>query len=154
MDAGGSMAPHYERVSNLFSAADSLKTFKSFRAYSFHNCVYGWLYRDIERMDRVRTEQVLEELTPKHRLLFVGDASMAPYELFSTYGWPASRDQLAGIDWLRRFRQRCRASVWLNPDPQRYWRHPTVSAIGEVFPMYELTLDGIRDAVKTLRAPV
>jgi len=153
MDAGGSMAPHFERVSNLFSAANNLKTFKTFRAYSFHNCVYGWLYRDIERLERVRTERVLEELTPKHRLLFVGDASMAPYELFSAHGWP-SKGAIAGLDWLRRFRQRCQASVWMNPDPQRYWRHPTVTAIGDVFPMYELTLDGIRDAVKTLRAPV
>jgi uncharacterized protein len=153
MDAGGSMAPHFERVSNLFSAANRLKTFKSFQAYSFHNCVYGWLYRDIDRLDRVRTDRVLEDLTAKHRLLFVGDASMAPYELFSAHGWPAE-EAIAGLDWLRRFRQRCPGSVWLNPDPTRYWRHPTVTAIGDVFPMFELTLDGIRDAVKKLRAPV
>ncbi len=153
MDAGGSMSPHYERVSNLFSAANNLKTFKTFKAYSFHNCPYGWMYRDIERLDRVRTEKVIEELTPKHRLIFVGDASMAPYELFSAFGWP-TEGAMAGIEWLRRFRQRSQASIWLNPDPVRYWQHPTVSAIGDLFPMYELTLDGIRDAVKKLRAPV
>lgn len=153
MDAGGSMAPHYERVNQIFSAASRVKGFKTFKSYSFHNCVYGWLYEDIEQLDRVRTDEVLGSLTPQHRLVFVGDASMASYELFSPIGWP-STEALAGLDWLRRFRQRCPASVWINPDPQRYWQHPTVRAIGQVFPMYGLTLDGLRDAVRTLRAPL
>lgn len=153
MDAGGSMAPHYDKVSQLFSAASQLKTFKSFTHYSFHNCVYGWLYNDIEQLDRVRTEDVLRGLTPRHRLIFVGDASMAPYELFTPFSWPGEGG-IAGLEWLRRFRQRCQASAWINPDPQRYWNHPTVRAIGKVFPMHRLTLDGIRDAVKDLRAPV
>jgi len=153
MDAGGSMAPHFDKVSQLFSAASKLKTFKSFTHYSFHNCVYGWLYKDIEELDRVRTEEVLAGLTPRHRLIFVGDASMAPYELFTPFHWPGEGG-IAGLEWLRRFRARCQASVWINPDPVRYWDHPTVRAIGRVFPMHQLTLDGIRDAVKALRAPV
>jgi len=153
MDAGGSMAPHYERVNRIFSAASRVKGFKTFKSYSFHNCVYGWLYEDIEQLDRVRTDEVLASLTPQHRLVFVGDASMASYELFSPIGWP-STEALAGLDWLRRFRQRCPASVWINPDPERYWQHPTVRAIGQVFPMYGLTLDGLREAVRTLRAPL
>lgn len=152
MDAGGSMAPHYEKVSALFSAAEQVNFFKSFKSYSFHNCVYNWLYTDYEQMDRVRTSEVLENLTPKHRLIFVGDASMAPYELFSPFGWP-HEGHLAGLDWLQRFRARCRASVWLNPDPERYWDHPTVRAIGETFPMYPLTLEGLREGIKKLRAP-
>ncbi|MCA9568952.1 MAG: VWA containing CoxE family protein [Myxococcales bacterium] len=153
MDAGGSMAPHYEKVSALFSAAEQLNCFKSFKHYSFHNCVYNWLYEDYEQLERVPTSHVLENLTPKHRLIFVGDASMAPYELFNPFGWP-HEGHLAGLDWLQRFRSRCRASVWLNPDPERYWDHPTVRAIGQTFPMYPLTLEGLRDAVKKLRAPV
>lgn len=154
MDAGGSMAPHAERVSQLFTAADRTQIFKSFTAYSFHNCVYGWLYKDIEQLDRVPTEKVLSNLTPHHRLLFVGDASMAPYELFSVFSWPGGGNQLAGIDWLQRFRARCPASAWLNPDPRRYWEHPTVRAIGSTFEMYELSVDGLRSAVRRLRAPV
>ncbi len=153
MDTGGSMAPHYEQVSRLFSAAQKVHTFKSFQAWSFHNCVYGWLYRDYEQMERERTDRVLDVLTPRHRLIFVGDASMAPYELFHTFGWPGE-GALAGLDWLKRFRARCNGSVWINPDPRRYWDHPTVSAIGRVFPMYELTLDGLRDAVRKLWVPV
>jgi uncharacterized protein with von Willebrand factor type A (vWA) domain len=153
MDAGGSMAPHYEKVSRLFSAAQRAKTFKSFQSYSFHNCVYGWLYKDIEQLDRVRTERVLADLTPRHRLIFVGDASMAPYELFTPFSWPGEGG-ISGLEWLTRIRRQAQASVWLNPDPKRYWQHPTVEAIAHVFPMYELTLDGLRDAIKKLRAPI
>jgi uncharacterized protein with von Willebrand factor type A (vWA) domain len=155
MDAGGSMAPHAERVAQLFTAAEEIGTFRSFEAWFFHNCVYGWLWRDFESGDRVPTADVLAELTPQHRLVFVGDASMAPYELFSQTGYGfADADRVPGIEWLRRFRRRCRASVWLNPDPERWWDHPTVSAIGEVFPMRPLTVDGLRDAVAELRKPV
>lgn len=152
MDAGGSMAPHHETVSRLFSAASRTRGFKSFTAYSFHNCVYGTLYRDIQQLDRMPTERVLATFGPRHRVILVGDASMAPYELFSAYSWPG-HDKLAGIDWLKRVRARAPSSVWLNPDPRRYWDHPTVSAIGALFPMFPLTVDGIRDAVRKLRAP-
>lgn len=154
MDAGGSMTPHYEQVSSLFSAADRTKTFKSFTSYYFHNCVYGWLYRDFQQLDRLRTEEVLRDLTPQHRLLFVGDASMAPYELFNVFAWPGTEGHMTGLDWLRRFRARCPGSVWLNPDPERYWNHPTVRAIGQVFEMHPLTVDGLHRAVTKLRAPM
>ncbi|TNE86761.1 MAG: VWA domain-containing protein [Deltaproteobacteria bacterium] len=154
MDAGGSMAPHAERVERLFSAASQMKdTFKSFEAYAFHNCVYNWLYKDIEQLDKVPTSEVLANLTPQHRLIFVGDASMAPYELFSAYSWPSTQPSSAGIDWLRRMRERCPASIWLNPDPKRFWQHPTVSAIGRIFPMYELSVEGLKDGIKKLRVP-
>ena len=104
-------------------------------------------------LDRVPTQQVLANLTPKHRLIFVGDASMAPYELFSAYGWTNGGGP-TGIQWLQRLRARCPASIWLNPDPPRWWQHPTVEAIGRVFPMHELTVDGVSTAVRQLRAPV
>ncbi len=152
MDTGGSMQPHVEKVERLFTAASRIKTFKTFKSYAFHNCVYDKLYLDIESGKRIPTAKVLAGLTARHRLVFVGDAAMAPYELFSPFGWPGE-GQLAGYDWLRRIHERCPASIWLNPDPPRWWSHPTVSAIGKLFPMYELTLDGLRDAVKKLRAP-
>ena len=56
--------------------------------------------------------------------------------------------------WVQRFRAKCRASVWFNPDPERYWNHPTVRAIGDTFPMFPLTIEGLRDGVKKLRAPL
>src|SRR5262249_49462632 len=88
MDAGGSMSPHHDLVSRLFSAAAKTKGFKSFRSYSFHNCPYANLYTDIEQMKRVPTETVLAAFGPRHRVILVGDASMAPYELFSPLSWP------------------------------------------------------------------
>jgi uncharacterized protein with von Willebrand factor type A (vWA) domain len=151
LDSGGSMSPHHAHVSRLFSAAAKAKGFKSFEAWSFHNCVYGFLYRNIETGDRVPTEDVLSQWGPKHRVILVGDASMAPYELFGPLGWPGTH-ATAGIDWLKRVRARAPGSVWLNPDPPRFWAHPTVHAIGEVFPMFELTVAGLREAVRRLRA--
>jgi uncharacterized protein with von Willebrand factor type A (vWA) domain len=156
MDAGGSMTPHHDVVSDLFSAAARTKGFKSFAAYTFHNCVYASVYVDHgpKRGERVPTEKVLADLGPRHRVILVGDASMAPYELFSPYGWPGT-DHLTGLEWLKRLRGRAPSSVWLNPDPERWWRHPTVEAIGAVFPMFPLTVEGLRLAVRTLRgAPV
>jgi uncharacterized protein with von Willebrand factor type A (vWA) domain len=155
MDAGGSMAPHAQRVEQLFTAAEKVGTFRSMEAWFFHNVPYGWLWRDFDTGDRVPTGDVLAELGPQHRLVFVGDASMAPYELFSQTGWSGSaEDRAPGLEWLRRFRRRSPASVWLNPDSRKWWDHPTVSAIGQVFPMHELTVDGLREAVATLRKPV
>jgi len=150
MDAGGSMAPHAEKVERLFSAMKRVKTFRSLDVWYFHNCPYGYLYRDYQELDRVPTQEVLAGLTPRHRLIFVGDASMAPPELFSAWGWSGTQAP-SGLDWLRRFRQACPGAVWLNPDPPRWWNHPTVSAIGKLFPMFELTVEGLEGAVRKLR---
>jgi len=153
MDAGGSMAPHAEKIEKLFTAAKRVKSFRSLDTYTFHNCVYNHVYTDIDQLKRKPTSEVLANLDSKHRVIFVGDASMAPYELFSSFSWPGNSNALSGVDWLRRLRERCPASIWLNPDPQKYWKHPTVSAIGGIFPMFELTVDGVRDGVRKLRAP-
>ena len=160
LDTGGSMDHHARLVSQLFTAASDMKGFKSITTWHFHNVPYGYLYRDFATQDRVPIEHVLSKMTPHHRLVWVGDASMAPWELFGRYHgnpWGSTDNAstgLNGLDWLRRIREVCQASVWLNPDPQRFWAHPTVSAIGAIYPMFPLTLDGLRDAVLKLRAPV
>jgi uncharacterized protein with von Willebrand factor type A (vWA) domain len=143
------MDPYAALVSRLFTAAKELRIFTSFEALYFHNCPYTWLYRDYRTHDRRATRDVLAGLTPHHRVLWVGDASMAPWELFSTgYGVGG----LAGMDWIRAFAQRCPASAWLNPDSPRYWEHPTVRAIGNAVPMFPLTVEGLKGAVKRLRS--
>jgi len=152
MDAGGSMSPHTALVSRLFSAATETKIFKSFEHYYFHNCVYQWLYRDFQNYDRVATAEVLKNLTHEHRLIFVGDASMATWELMSP-GYALAQDRRRGIDWVHAFAKKCPGSIWLNPDPERFWNHPTVRAIGDAFEMYPLTLDGLRKGIQHLRAP-
>ncbi|MFO0725493.1 MAG: VWA containing CoxE family protein [Myxococcota bacterium] len=152
MDSGGSMYPHTDLVSRLFTAAKEAKGFKTFQHYYFHNCIYQHLWTDYEQGDRVQSGKVLEKLDPDHRLIFVGDASMAPWELFTksmALGVPAP----SGLDRFEMFKNKCEAAVWLNPDAKKFWDHPTVSAIGRVIPMYSLTLDGLRDAIKYLRAP-
>lgn len=159
LDSGGSMDPHSRLVTQLFSAAKALKGFKSFEAYHFHNIPYGYLYRDFATRDRVDIPGVLSKLSSNHRVVWVGDASMAPWELFgrthmNMWGSKEQGKSLTGLQWVQRFQQRCPASIWLNPDPTRYWNHPTVSAIGGVIPMFPLTLDGLRDGVKKLRKPV
>ena len=153
MDTGGSMTPHAERVEQLFSAASKLKIFKSFNPLYFHNCPYGWLYESYEENRRIATPDVLAKLSSRDRVIFVGDASMAPYELLSSGGgW--GRDAPTGLDWIRRFKESAPSIAWLNPDPIRFWDHPTVDAIRQLIPMYPLTVSGLQDAVKQLRRPV
>lgn len=150
MDTGGSMEPNAELVSRLFTAAKELKTFKTFEAWHFHNCPYNWLYKDYRTFDRKHTAEVVDKLTAQHRLVWVGDASMAPWELFQGAGW--GEPGPTGLQWLQRITQRCPSSIWLNPDPERYWDHPTVRAIGATMPMFPLTVDGLRRGMQKLRA--
>ena len=159
LDTGGSMDPHSRLVSKLFTAAQEMKGFKSVTIWHFHNVPYGWLYKDYATRERVSIEDVLGSLSSNHRMVWVGDASMAPWELYGRYHsnpWGSSEERagMTGLDWLRRMKDQCPAAVWLNPDPVRFWEHPTVSAIGGIYPMFPLTVDGLRDAVRKLRAPV
>ena len=143
LDTGGSMDPHARLVSQLFTAAMEVQGFRSVTTWHFHNVPYGVLYRDYRTADRVPIDEVLASMSSNHRLVWVGDASMAPWELFGRYhdgpwGGGEGRDGLNGLSWLRRIKEMCPASIWLNPDPVRYWAHPTVSTIGAIFPMFPL----------------
>lgn len=148
LDTGGSMDPHAALVSRLFTAAMELKTFKTLDVWHFHNCPYRYLYKSYETFDRTLTSKVLEDLTPEHRLVWVGDACMAPWELLSS-GWGDNGP--TGFDWIARFARKCPNSIWLNPDPPRFWDHQTVRAIGNTMPMFPLTVDGLKRAVGRLR---
>jgi len=102
----------------------------------------------------VRVDDLLRVWTPHHRLVWVGDASMAPWELLSAgyYDWTGQGQTTgSGLDWLRRIHDHCPHGIWLNPEPVRFWQHPTVSAIRNVVPMYSLTIGGLRDGVRRLR---
>ncbi len=149
MDVGGSMDPHAALVSRLFTAASEMKIFKSFQPLYFHNCPYRHLYKNYGTYERRLTADVLKELTPQHRIIWVGDASMAPWELLNTgYGDPGP----TGLDWIQRLTTRAPASIWLNPDAPRHWDHPTVNAIGRTVPMFHLSISGLRGAVRKLRS--
>lgn len=152
MDVGGSMEPFALLCSQLFSAAHSSSHFKDFRYYYFHNCIYDNLYQDVERREAVSTEHLLRILEPDYKLLLVGDAQMGPWELLERYGAINyyERNDMPGIVWLKRIAEHFSHCVWLNPEESRFWIHPTVRMIGELFPMFPLTVDGLGQAVRKL----
>ncbi|MDV6235061.1 VWA containing CoxE family protein [Leptospira ellisii] len=160
MDTGGSMTGHAERVNKLFSAAHQINHFKEFHHYYFHNVIYDAVYPKAN----LRTPLSLAKLFKKHaddtKLILIGDAYMAPYELLDpTYGFYHSRFRTdfrvpenpeSGLDSLKRIRRHFRDSVWLNPEPLRYWDAPTIREIGAHVPMYFLSLDGLEKSIKKL----
>jgi uncharacterized protein with von Willebrand factor type A (vWA) domain len=153
MDAGGSMAPYARLVDRLFTAASGASHWKSFDHYFFHNCPYGRLYTDMERLTATPTQDVLRNHQKDSKIVFVGDACMAPWELTAVGGAIGLWDHNAasGLDWIQRFRRRFPHAIWLNPEPRRFWRHPTIEAIGDVLPMFPLSLDGLREGIKKLK---
>jgi len=152
MDVGGSMEPFALLCSQLFSAAHSSSHFKDFQYFYFHNCIYDNLYRDIERQEAISTDYLLRTMEPDYKLLLVGDARMSPWELMERYGAINyyERNEMPGIVWLKRIAEHFTHSVWVNPDNPRFWIHPTIQMIAKIFPMFELTLDGLGQAVKKL----
>jgi uncharacterized protein with von Willebrand factor type A (vWA) domain len=153
MDTGGSMKPHRELSERLFSAAHGLNHFKDFRAFYFHNCIYANLYTDVENDEFVPTADVIHECGKTYRLVLVGDASMAPFELLSPMGFLERRrtSHRKGIDWLRSLAEAFPKRVWLNPISEPSWeRYDTIATIGRYFPMFPLTLEGLGRAVKQL----
>ena len=152
MDVGGSMEPFALLCSQLFSAAHSSSHFKDFQYFFFHNCIYDNLYQDIERQEVISTDHLLRTLEPNYKVVLVGDARMAVQELTERYGaiYYYERNDTPGIIWLKRIAEHFTHCVWLNPDTLNLWNHPTVQMTGKLFPMFELTLDGLGQAVKKL----
>lgn len=151
MDSGGSMDDYVERVERLFSAAKfQLKDLKHFY---FHNCIYQDLYTDIGMRKKYDTHDLMRHYNNNYKCIIVGDADMAPSELLDINGaiYYYYHNDLSGIDWLRTIREYFKKCVWINPRPENVWqRTDTIPIVKEIIPMYELTLDGITEAVKYL----
>jgi uncharacterized protein with von Willebrand factor type A (vWA) domain len=153
MDSGGSMEPYRTLSERLFSAANKLNHFKDFRAFYFHNCVYEKLYTDLETDEFVPTAEVLREYGKNYRIIVVGDAAMAPYELFYHSGSLEHfhGNATKGVDWLRQIAEAFPQRAWMNPLPENTWTHyETVPTIGGLFPMFPLTIEGLGRAVRHL----
>ncbi len=155
MDTGGSMDPYSHLVERLFSAAHGLQHWKSFEAYSFHNCVYEALEpgrEDHPDDPGIMTAELLMERPKETYLIIVGDAYMAPSELLNPWGaiHYYHNNQTPGIAWLHRLKRRFPRAVWLNPIAERGWQGWTIKMIREVFAMFPLTLDGIEGAIDEL----
>ena len=152
MDVGGSMDPHSELMSRLFTAASRAGRFAKFRSYYFHNCVYNSVYEDALFRKGVTTADLLATSDRDEKLVMVGDALMHPAELLDPGGsmYLYSQTRASGIEWLRRLAHHFRSAAWLNPEPDRYWAGTTIEVIASVLPMYALTLDGLAQAVRYL----
>lgn len=149
MDVGGSMDPFAHLVSRLFTAAKKATHFRELRTYYFHNCVYGRVYQHASFRDPITLPQLFAETDRRYKVIFVGDALMAPWELMSTSGW-ADDEGLEGVIHLMRIREHFPSSCWLNPEPPSGWWQTTIDVIRKVFPMYPLTLEGLGEAVGQL----
>jgi uncharacterized protein with von Willebrand factor type A (vWA) domain len=152
MDVGGSMDPYAALVSRLFSAASRATHFKELRTYYFHNCVYGKLYATPQLTGGITVPDLIGQVGKHHKLVLVGDAYMAPYELAirTDANGHYTQDGQEGIVWLMHLAQHFERSAWLNPEPPRIWPNTTIAAIGRVFPMFSLTLEGLGEAVNHL----
>lgn len=156
MDVGGSMDPYAQLVSRLFSAAKRASNIRTLKTYYFHNCVYGRVWETERFTEPTRVDDLLHELGPEWKLVVVGDAAMHPAELLGQGDWEyyASGESTGkpqtGLLWLQKVADHFRRTAWLNPDPPSYWRGGTAEQIAKVFPMFQLTVDGLGDAVTHL----
>jgi uncharacterized protein len=153
LDVGGSMDDHIKRTEELFSAAKA--EFKHLEFYYFHNCVYDFLWKNNRRRhtERIPTWDVLHKFTPDYKLIFVGDATMSPYEVLQPGGSVEYNNAEAGAVWLRRLADQFPHHAWLNPEPEGLWAYrQSVSAIRDVLGhrMYPLTLAGLETAMRAL----
>ncbi|WP_282021889.1 vWA domain-containing protein [Ruegeria faecimaris] len=153
LDVGGSMDPHIKVVEELFSAART--EFKHLEYYYFHNCLYEGVWRDnIRRWDQqTPTHEVLRTYGPDYKCIFVGDASMSPYEVAYPGGANEHWNQEAGQIWLQRARDQWASNLWINPVSEKYWEYThSIGMIREIFQdrMVPMTLAGLEKGMREL----
>ncbi|WP_306111169.1 MULTISPECIES: vWA domain-containing protein [Roseovarius] len=153
LDVGGSMDPHIKMVEELFSAART--EFKHLEYYYFHNCLYEGVWRDnCRRWDaQTPTDEVLRTYGPDYKCIFVGDASMSPYEIAYPGGANEHWNAEAGQVWLQRARAQWPEHLWINPVPEAYWGYThSIGMVREIFEdrMVPMTLDGIERGMREL----
>ncbi|MCB1950491.1 MAG: VWA domain-containing protein [Rhodocyclaceae bacterium] len=154
LDVGGSMDDHIKVCEELFSA--SRTEFKHLEYFYFHNCVYDYVWRDGHRRhaERTPTMDVIHTYGPDYKLIFVGDATMSPYEIIQPGGAIEYMNEEPGADWLRRLLETYPSAVWLNPEPERLWEYrQSIRIIRDIVGqerMYPLTLDGLSRAISAL----
>jgi hypothetical protein len=153
LDVGGSMDPFVTVCEELFSAATS--EFKNLEFFYFHNCPYESVWKDNRRRfsERTPTWDVLHKYGHDYKLVFVGDASMSPYEISHAGGSVEHFNEESGAVWLKRMTTTYPSAVWLNPTPEQYWSYSaSTRMVQELMQdrMYPLTLQGLDDAMRTL----
>ena len=152
-DVGGTMDDHIERTEELFSASKT--EFKNLEFFYFHNCVYDYMWKNNRRRhsERFPTWDILRKYPADTKLIFVGDATMSPYEVLQPGGSVEYNNAEAGSEWLARFTNAFPKFVWLNPEPEGIWQYrQSVSIIRQLMNnrMFPLTMDGLERAMRTL----
>jgi uncharacterized protein with von Willebrand factor type A (vWA) domain len=153
MDVGGTMDEHIERVEELFSAARS--EFKHLEFYYFHNCVYDYVWKNNRRRyaEKFSTWDIMRKYNRDYKLIFVGDATMSPYEILQPGGSVEYNNEEPGAEWLQRLTQTFTKYAWINPEPQGVWQYrQSIDVIQQLMGgrMYPLTLKGLEDAMRLL----
>jgi uncharacterized protein with von Willebrand factor type A (vWA) domain len=152
-DVGGSMDWHIKISEELFSAARS--EFKHMEYFYFHNCLYESVWRNNARRhsERMPTWEVLHTYPADYKIIFVGDASMSPYEIANPGGSVEHWNEEAGAVWLERVAQIYKSAIWLNPVEERLWSYtPSITMVNQLLGgrMYPLTLEGLDSGMKEL----
>ena len=153
MDVGGTMDEHIQRVEELFSAAKS--EFKHIEFYYFHNCVYDFMWKNNRRRfsEKFATWDIIRKYNKDYKLIFIGDATMSPYEILQPGGSVEYNNEEAGAEWLQRLTSTFPKFAWINPEPQGVWQYrQSISVIQQLMGqrMYPLTLKGLVDAMRLL----
>ena len=154
LDVGGSMDPHVQVVEELFSAARA--EFKHLEHFYFHNCLYEGVWRDNRRRwsEQMPTHDILHTYGPDWQCIFVGDASMSPYEIAVPGGANEHWNREAGAVWLARARDQWPGNLWINPVQERHWGYTqSIRMVQEIFGpdrMVPMTLEGLTRGMKVL----
>ncbi|MFZ9137574.1 MAG: vWA domain-containing protein [Hylemonella sp.] len=153
MDVGGTMDEHIARVEELFSATKT--EFKHMEFYYFHNCVYDFMWKNNRRRyaEKFPTWDIIRKYNKDYKLIFVGDATMSPYEILQPGGSVEYNNEEAGAEWLQRLTHAFPRFVWINPEPQGVWQYRQSIAIVQQLMgqrMFPLTLKGIEEAMRLL----
>ena len=153
MDVGGTMDEHIHRVEELFSATKS--EFKHLEFYYFHNCVYDFMWKNNRRRfaEKFPTWDIIRKYNKDYKLIFVGDATMSPYEILQPGGSVEYNNEEPGAEWIQRLTHAFPKHAWINPEPQGVWQYrQSISIIQQLIGnrMFPLSLKGLEDTMRLL----
>ncbi len=153
MDVGGTMDEHIHRVEELFSAAKT--EFKHLEFYYFHNCPYDFMWKNNKRRysEKMPTWDIIRKYNKDWRLIFVGDATMSPYEILQPGGSVEYNNEEPGAEWIQRLTHAFPKYAWINPEPQGVWDYRQSIALVQQLThhrMFPLTLAGLEGAMRLL----
>ena len=153
MDVGGTMDEHVARVEEMFSAAKA--EFKHMEFYYFHNCVYDFMWKNNRRRfaEKFDTWDIIRKYNKDYKLIFIGDATMSPYEILQPGGSVEYNNEEAGAEWLQRLTHAFPKFAWINPEPLGVWQYrQSISVIQQLLSnrMYPLTIKGLEEAMRAM----